>query len=59
MNDDGLTTTEASIGHKRKRMLEVEVWRKEIRRDFDAALSERRERIEQREELAQKDKKEG
>jgi hypothetical protein len=49
-DDDGLTG-EDGIGNQRKRMLEVEVWRKEMRRDMDTALNERRERLEQREEL--------
>jgi hypothetical protein len=51
VGDDGLTGTDDSIGNKRKRMLEVEVWRKEIRRDLQDSLDERRERLEQREEL--------
>jgi hypothetical protein len=48
--DDGLTGKDR-IGNDKKRMLEVEVNRKEIKRDMDTALSERRERLEQREEL--------
>lgn len=50
--DDGLTG-EGQMGNKQKRMLEVEVWRKEIRRDYDDAINERRERMEAREELGE------
>lgn len=42
--DDGLTG-EGQIGNKGKRMLEVEVSRKEVRRDFEAAFTERAERV--------------
>jgi hypothetical protein len=48
VEDDGLTG-DGQIGNRRKRMLEVEVWRKEMRRDYDDALKERQERIEARE----------
>jgi hypothetical protein len=34
-------------------MLEVEVWRKEMRRDYDDAMNERRERMEAREEIGE------
>lgn len=46
--DDGLTG-EGQIGNKGKRMLEVEVSRKELRRDRDAAFAERAERSSARE----------
>jgi hypothetical protein len=49
VEDDGLTG-DGQIGNRRKRMLEVEVWRKEMRRDYDDALKKRQERIEAREE---------
>jgi hypothetical protein len=49
-NDDGLTG-EGQVGNRRKRMLELEVWRKEQRRDYDEAMSERVERMQAREEL--------
>ena len=49
VEDDGLTG-DGQIGNQRKRMLEVEIWRKEMRRDYDDALKERQERIEAREE---------
>jgi hypothetical protein len=49
-DDDGLTGNDG-IGKKGKRMLEVEVWRKEMRRDMDTAMNERRGRLEEREEL--------
>lgn len=48
--DDGLTG-EGQMGNKKKRMLEVDVWRKEIRRNLDDALQERKERMEAREEM--------
>ncbi|KAK5120363.1 hypothetical protein LTR85_006302 [Meristemomyces frigidus] len=51
--DDGLTG-EDQIGHRDKRMLEVEVCRKEVRRDRDAAINERAERLEMREETGKK-----
>lgn len=47
--DDGLTG-EGRIGNHDKRMLEVEVSRKELRRDRDDAINERVERIEARQE---------
>ncbi|TKA31354.1 hypothetical protein B0A50_02199 [Salinomyces thailandicus] len=46
--DDGLTG-ENRIGNKDKRMLEVEVWRKEARRKLDSSINERAERLEERE----------
>lgn len=48
VDDDGLTGADR-IGNKDKRMLEVEVWRKEARRDFDASIEERADRMEERE----------
>ncbi|KAF2669354.1 hypothetical protein BT63DRAFT_425084 [Microthyrium microscopicum] len=48
--DDGLTGKD-QIGNQNKRMLEVQVLRKEMRRDMADAMHERIERMEQREEL--------
>jgi len=47
-DDDGLTGQDR-IGNKDKRMLEVEVWRKEMKRDINAAVSERADRMQERE----------
>ena len=49
-DDDGLTGHDG-IGNQGKRMLEVEVWRKELRRGRDSALEERAERLKTRDEL--------
>nr|POE65886.1 hypothetical protein CFP56_57576 [Quercus suber] len=49
-DDDGLTGN-GRVGNDGKRMLEVDVWRKEMKRGFDDALNERLERMEQRAEL--------
>ena len=54
VEDDGLSGDgQIGSGSTRKRMLEVEVWRKEMRRDYDDAMSERRERMEAREEIGE------
>lgn len=50
VRDDGLTG-EGQIGNSGKRMLEVEIWRKELRRDLDTSVKQRRERVESREEV--------
>lgn len=50
--DDGLSE-DGQIGTKKRRMLELEVWRKEMRRELGDAVDERRERLEQREELGE------
>ena len=47
--DNGLTG-EGQIGNRRVRMLEVEVWRKEIKKGWEDAMNERRERLEARKE---------
>jgi hypothetical protein len=47
--DNGLTAP-GQIGTKGKRMLEVEIWRKELRRDLASSLAERSERLESRAE---------
>jgi hypothetical protein len=47
--DDGLTAA-GQVGTQGKRMLEVEVWRKELRRDLTSSLAERSERRELRAE---------
>lgn len=49
VNDDGLRHGDR-IGTKEKRMLAVEVWRKELRRDRETAVEERLERLKLREE---------
>ncbi|KAI7265845.1 hypothetical protein KC343_g3757 [Hortaea werneckii] len=46
--DDGLTGKDR-IGNKDRPMLEVEVWRREAKRDLDSAIEERAERLEERE----------
>jgi len=48
-DDDGLRSG-GRIGTQRKRMLPLEVWRRELRRDREAALHERAERLRAREE---------
>lgn len=48
--DNGLTG-EGQIGHNDKRMLEVEVWSKELRVDFDHAREDRAERLQSRKEI--------
>lgn len=50
VNDDGLRSHDR-IGLKGKRMLEVNVWRKELRFDREQAVSQRLERLEEREKL--------
>lgn len=47
VRDDGLTG-EGQVGLGGKRMLEVEVWRKEVRRDLDVSLAQRQERMDLR-----------
>jgi hypothetical protein len=47
--DNGLTAA-GQMGTKGKRMLEVEVWRKELKIDLASSLAERAERIELRAE---------
>nr|POE46864.1 hypothetical protein CFP56_00196 [Quercus suber] len=49
-DDDGLTG-DGRVGNDGKRMLEVDVWRKEMKRGFEEALDERVQRMQQRAEL--------
>lgn len=49
--DNGLTAR-GQIGNEGKRMLEVEVWRKELRRGHEDAIDERKERLQLREEAS-------
>lgn len=48
--DDGLTG-DGRVGNDGKGMLEVDVWRRERKREFDDAMSERLNRLEQRAEV--------
>ena len=54
-DDDGLRGGER-VGSKGKRMLEVEIWRKELRLDRASAIHERVERIQLRKERDEKSK---
>lgn len=49
VEDDGLTGEER-VGTQDLRMLSLEVWRKEMRMDREAAMEEREERVRAREE---------
>lgn len=56
-DDDGLTG-EGRIGSRGRKRLEVEVWRKELRRGWEDALDERMERMEARIEREENEKEE-
>ena len=50
-DDDGLRSA-GRIGNESKRMLPLEVWRKEVRMDLDGAVEERRERLQAQGEMS-------
>ncbi|QIW99642.1 hypothetical protein AMS68_005160 [Peltaster fructicola] len=47
--DNGLKG-HGQIGHEKRRMLEVEIWRKELRIDYEDAVDERAERLQLKDE---------